>query len=655
MGKLTREQALIMSGYVPLSADDVYSSGGGIHIDPSKKGTFKAQATRMNMGVQEAASHILGNKDDYSSTMVKKANFAKNFAKQEGGVAQGDQGNDQMMQMILKYSELLAQESGDDPNKVYQDLMGQLQQLKPDQQKEALKIIVNKVQGTSQQPAMQMGGDPSQMQQAPQEQQGSDDEQLMQQVQQMLEQGAQPEEVIAQLLQSQIDPQMVVQIFVQLGMPQEQVVQAVQVVMQQMGGGQEEENPQEQMQEQGMEEPMQQGMEYGGIAKYPYGGMYANKKYYGDFLPQDALNNAMTDINMLAMPAAAMSATGIKPFKQIAGIAGLASGLAGAFQGYRGAANAVFGKKDSASTPENPITKQQATNIYNTYGKPGAGTYASDMWNKYGKTQKMYGQYMQNGGTPNNPGFNALPDYVQKKIISNMEYGGLPEAQFGIPGDFNFNDPFGMQSPRFGQTANYADTPGYGQQQKQNPNIDYNKLNNFSIGPGINDNASRSYGDPYAADGVNRQVPKQTTMTPVSAYGNGVTPYSKTNQPKTNNKTANNISGRQMANNALLGLSIFNDSLGEDKPGPRIITEAERQESLLQNPLNYAGIYTPNVQGGGNDYIPNRYDAVRDYGTTGNVIARAGGQMNFASGGQYKVSHDQLLQLLRDGAEIEFL
>ena len=76
---------------------------------------------------------------------------------------------------------------------------------------------------------------------------------------------------------------------------------------------------------------------------------------------------------------------------------------------------------------------------------------------------------------------------------------------------------------------------------------------------------------------------------------------------------------------------------------------------MLQNPLNYAGIYTPNVQGGGNDYIPNRYDAVRDYGTTGNVIARAGGQMNFASGGQYKVSHDQLLQLLRDGAEIEFL
>ena len=85
------------------------------------------------------------------------------------------------------------------------------------------------------------------------------------------------------------------------------------------------------------------------------------------------------------------------------------------------------------------------------------------------------------------------------------------------------------------------------------------------------------------------------------------------------------------------------------------MTEAERQERMLSNPLNYAGIYTPNIQGGGNDYIPNRYTAIQDYGTTGNVIAKAGGQMNFAAGGQYKVSHEQLLQLLRDGAEIEFL
>jgi len=58
---------------------------GGIKIDPSKKGTFKAQATKMGMSVQDAAQYILDNKEEYSPAMVKKANFAKNFAKEMGG------------------------------------------------------------------------------------------------------------------------------------------------------------------------------------------------------------------------------------------------------------------------------------------------------------------------------------------------------------------------------------------------------------------------------------------------------------------------------------------------------------------------------------------------------------------------------------------
>lgn len=54
---------------------------GGIHIDPRKKGTFKAQATKMGMSVQEAARHILRNKDKYSPAMVRKANFARQASK----------------------------------------------------------------------------------------------------------------------------------------------------------------------------------------------------------------------------------------------------------------------------------------------------------------------------------------------------------------------------------------------------------------------------------------------------------------------------------------------------------------------------------------------------------------------------------------------
>jgi hypothetical protein len=64
---------------------------GGIQLDPAKAGTFKAQATRMNMGVQEAASAILNAPEGrYSPAMRKKANFAKNFAKQMGGPVEGD-------------------------------------------------------------------------------------------------------------------------------------------------------------------------------------------------------------------------------------------------------------------------------------------------------------------------------------------------------------------------------------------------------------------------------------------------------------------------------------------------------------------------------------------------------------------------------------
>ena len=64
----------------------VKKNGGSIDIAPEKRGTFKAQATRMGMGVQEAASTILAApKGKYSPAMRRKANFARNFAKKYGG------------------------------------------------------------------------------------------------------------------------------------------------------------------------------------------------------------------------------------------------------------------------------------------------------------------------------------------------------------------------------------------------------------------------------------------------------------------------------------------------------------------------------------------------------------------------------------------
>ena len=60
---------------------NLLAEGGGIHISPSKRGTFTAAAKRHGKSVQAFASQVLANKDNYSSAMVKKANFARNASK----------------------------------------------------------------------------------------------------------------------------------------------------------------------------------------------------------------------------------------------------------------------------------------------------------------------------------------------------------------------------------------------------------------------------------------------------------------------------------------------------------------------------------------------------------------------------------------------
>lgn len=65
--------------------DILYAEGGSIHIQPSKRGTFTAAAKKHGKGVQEFARQVLANKDNYSSAMVKKANFARNASKWHDG------------------------------------------------------------------------------------------------------------------------------------------------------------------------------------------------------------------------------------------------------------------------------------------------------------------------------------------------------------------------------------------------------------------------------------------------------------------------------------------------------------------------------------------------------------------------------------------
>lgn len=58
-----------------------YKDGGSIHIKKKNKGKFTEAAKRAGMGVQEYARHVLANKERYSPTLVKRANFARNSTK----------------------------------------------------------------------------------------------------------------------------------------------------------------------------------------------------------------------------------------------------------------------------------------------------------------------------------------------------------------------------------------------------------------------------------------------------------------------------------------------------------------------------------------------------------------------------------------------
>ena len=84
----------------PLNVE-FYKKGNKIQIKKKNKGKFTESANRAGMGVQEFASHVLANKDKYSTTLIKRANFARNsktwkhkrggvlFKFQQGGTPEG--------------------------------------------------------------------------------------------------------------------------------------------------------------------------------------------------------------------------------------------------------------------------------------------------------------------------------------------------------------------------------------------------------------------------------------------------------------------------------------------------------------------------------------------------------------------------------------
>lgn len=285
---------------------DEYAKGG-IHINPAKKGTFTAQATRMGMGVQEAARHILANKDRYSPKMVKKANFARNASKwkhEDGGYTMpGYETGGQTGYKVAvpgSYHPYTPQEkqaafdslmhgSTMHPN-VRQGSGYMVPAPMPSHSTNnippASRTAVSRAyggysyqEGGETMPQEQMEGAPQQMQEQAmgQEQQQGGQDQMMQQLAQM----------VAQALQQGMDPQQIVQMLVQQGVPQEVATQVVQMVMQQMGSGAPQGGPGQQYQPQGGQYQGPQSMQQG-QPQAAYGGHYANGGFFNEsYMPFD--------------------------------------------------------------------------------------------------------------------------------------------------------------------------------------------------------------------------------------------------------------------------------------------------------------------------------------------------------------------------------
>ena len=86
--------------------------------------------------------------------------------------------------------------------------------------------------------------------------------------------------------------------------------------------------------------------------------------------------------------------------------------------------------KEGGNVPTNPSLWSKAKSVakskYDVYPSAYANGFAAKWYKERGGNWKKaeYGmEVMKNGGT-NNPGFEALPEFVQAKILSNMGYGG---------------------------------------------------------------------------------------------------------------------------------------------------------------------------------------------------------------------------------------
>lgn len=143
---------------------------------------------------------------------------------------------------------------------------------------------------------------PSPEEMAMMQQEGSEGgmEEILQQVQSALQQGVEPQEIVVSLLQNNLPPEAIVQIFTQLGVSQEQAVGIIQEVIQQMQGGQQQQMAQQPMSEEEAMMMQQQQMQQQAPPMAMYGmsmGGY-DMPFYDDYMYEEEVPEAAYGMQM---------------------------------------------------------------------------------------------------------------------------------------------------------------------------------------------------------------------------------------------------------------------------------------------------------------------------------------------------------------------
>lgn len=315
------------------------------------------------------------------------------------------------------------------------------------------------------------------------------------------------------------------------------------------------------------------------------------------------------------------------------------------------------------------VTGPDGTKKY--FGDPNMGERSKS---KHGK-DAFYARHADN--LKKNPYFRA---YAK----STWEYGGaLPQAQFG------FSNPQGPPYAQQNNTLNPnqfpqnnttdAFTRSQGQQAYDQYNnavksfsnpFDTNNMSQFDLN-NFNKNKIPFPKPPLATEDYTideSQFPQaqgndmQSMMNQDGQMIDDTTDYSNNEIASKNvQPDANNFNGADYAQKAIAGLGAFENYLSykNNKSQKRDYDAMLRRQGntdfrLSQNPANAQGNYTLNV--GFQNFQPGMHTPQQDFGTTG--IGKYGGtsrKQQYQTGGEYQVSEDELLQLMQEGAEIEFI